>query len=114
LLSLIRDGSLIGSDDLSQAWGVTPQALRQLADAGDLVAIKVNNKLRYPVELTRFDSRSDAQALSRRLAGLPEIEQVLFMLNEHAGLQGKTVSQAFKAGQGDRALALAERMAEAE
>jgi hypothetical protein len=114
LLSLIRDGSLIGSDDLAQAWGVTPQALRQLADAGDLVAIKVNNKLRYPVELTRFDSRSDAQALSRRLAGLPEIERVLFMLNEHAGLQGKTVSQAFKAGQGDRALALADRMAESE
>lgn len=114
LLSLIDDGSLLGSSDLAQAWGVTPQALRQLADADELVAIKVNNKLRYPVELVRFDARSDAQRVSHCLAKLPAIERVMFMLNEHAELGGKTVSEAFRAGQGARALALANRAAEAE
>lgn len=114
LLSLIADGSLLGSADLAQAWGVTPQALRQLADANELVAIKVNNKLRFPIELARFDARSDAQRLSKRLAGLPAIEQVLFMLNEHAELGDKTASEAFRAGQGSEVLALASRVAEVE
>ena len=114
LLSLIDDGSLLGSSDLAQAWGVTPQALRQLADAGELVAIKVNNKLRYPVELVRFDTRSDAQRVSHCLAKLPAIERVVFMLNEHVELGGKTVSEAFRSGQGASALALANRVAEAE
>ena len=111
LLSLIADGSLLGSADLAQAWGVTPQALRQLADANELVAIKVNNKLRFPIELARFDARSDAQRVSKRLAGLPAIEQVLFMLNEHSELGDKTASEAFRAGQGAEVLALASRMA---
>lgn len=114
LLSLIADGSLLGSADLAQAWGVTPQALRQLADANELVAIKVNNKLRFPIELARFDARSDAQRVSKRLAGLPAIEQVLFMLNEHAELGDKTASEAFRAGQGTKVLALASRVAEVE
>ncbi len=114
LLSLIADGSLLGSADLAQAWGVTPQALRQLADANKLVAIKVNNKLRFPVELARFDARSDAQRVSKRLASLPAIEQVLFMLNEHAELGDKTASEAFRAGQGTQVLALASQAAEAE
>lgn len=114
LLSLIADGSLLGSADLAQAWGVTPQALRQLADANELVAIKVNNKLRFPVELARFDARSDAQRVSKRLAGLPAIERVLFMLNEHAELGDKTASEAFRAGQGTQVLALASRAAEVE
>jgi hypothetical protein len=114
LLSLIADGSLLGSADLAQAWGVTPQALRLLADANELVAIKVNNKLRFPVELARFDARDDAQSLSRRLAGIPAIEQVLFMLNGHAELGDKTASEAFRAGQGTQVLALASRAAQAE
>ena len=114
LLSLIADGSLLGSADLAQAWGVTPQALRQLADANELVAIKVNNKLRFPVELARFDARSDAQRVSKRLAGLPAIEQVMFMLNEHTELGDKTASEAFRAGQGTQVLALASRVAEVE
>ena len=114
LLSLIADGSLLRSADLAQAWGVTPQALRQLADANELVAIKVNNKLRFPVELARFDARSDAQRVSKRLAGLPAIEQVLFMLNEHAELGDKTASEAFRAGQGTKVLELASQAAEAE
>ena len=114
LLSLIADGSLLGSADLAQAWGVTPQALRQLADANELVAIKVNNKLRFPIELARFDARSDAQRVSKRLAGLPAIEQVLFMLNEHAELGDQTASEAFRAGQGTEVLALASRVAEVE
>ena len=114
LLSLIADGSLLGSADLAQAWGVTPQALRQLADANELVAIKVNNKLRFPIELARFDTRSDAQRVSKRLAGLPAIEQVLFMLNEHAELGDKTASEAFRTGQGTQVLALASRAAEVE
>ena len=114
LLSLIADGSLLGSADLAQAWGVTPQALRQLADANELVAIKVNNKLRFPIELARFDARSDAQRVSKRLAGLPAIEQVMFMLNEHAELGDKTASEAFRAGQGTQVLALASRAAEVE
>lgn len=114
LLSLIADGSLLGSADLALAWGVTPQALRQLADANELVAIKVNNKLRFPVELARFDARSDAQRVSKRLAGLPAIEQVMFMLNEHTELGDKTASEAFRAGQGTQLLALASRAAEVE
>jgi hypothetical protein len=114
LLSLIADGSLLGSADLAQAWGVTPQALRQLTDAKELVAIKVNNKLRFPIELARFDARSDAQRVSKRLAGLPAIEQVMFMLNEHAELGDKTASEAFRAGQGTKVLALASQAAEAE
>ena len=114
LLSLIADGSLLRSADLAQAWGVTPQALRQLADAKELVAIKVNNKLRFPVELARFDARSDAQRVSKRLAGLPAIEQVMFMLNEHAELGDKTAAEAFRAGQGTEVLALASQAAEAE
>ena len=114
LLSLIADGSLLGSADLAQAWGVTPQALRQLADVNELVAIKVNNKLRFPIELARFDARSDAQRVSKRLAGLPAIEKVLFMLNEHAELGDKTASEAFRAGQGTEVLALASRVAEVE
>ncbi len=114
LLSLIADGSLLGSADLAQAWGITPQALRQLVDANELVAIKVNNKLRFPIELARFDARSDAQRVSKCLAGLPAIEQVLFMLNEHAELGEKTASEAFRAGQGTEVLTLARREAEVE
>lgn len=114
LFSLIADGSLLGSADLAHAWGVTPQALRQLVDANELVAIKVNNKLRFPIELARLDARSDAQRVSKCLAGLPAIEQVLFMLNEHAKLGEKTASEAFRAGQGTEVLTLASREAEVE
>lgn len=112
LLSLIGDHSLLGSSDLAKAWGTTPQVLRQLAGSDQLVAIKVNRKLRYPVELIRFDSRSDALLVSRCLAKLSAIERVMFMMNEHPELGGRTVSEAFRAGQGLRVLALANRAAE--
>jgi hypothetical protein len=109
LLSLIDDGCLLGSSDLAHLWGVTPQGLKQLAGGDQLVAIKVNKKLHYPVELIR-----DALLVSHCLAKLPAIERVMFMMNEHAELGGKTVSEAFRAGQGVRVLALANLAAEAE
>lgn len=59
------------------------------------MAIRINNKLRFPNKLARLDARSDSQRVSKSLGGLPAIEQVLFLLNEHAEPGDKTTSEAF-------------------
>ena len=61
-----RRGSLTGSADLAQAWDVRLKALRQLAGANELVAIKGNNKLRFPIELVRPVATRSASASARQ------------------------------------------------
>ena len=112
LLSLIEDGTLVPTAALSQAWGLTPQRLRRLVQDGELTGIKVNNRLWVPVSLASFPSREGAHAVCRAMAEWPAVEQLLFLVNVHSSLAGRTVAQAVGEGHIERVLQLIERLAQ--
>jgi hypothetical protein len=87
-----------------QTWDVRPYALRELANTSELVEIKVNDRVRFPIKLVWFGTRSDAQRCCKRMAGLLTIEQVPLMMSEHAE---KVASESIRAGHETESLALA-------
>ncbi len=79
------------------------------ADRGEIFAVKVGNRLFYPLAFLGMDRESVA-AICRALGDLGASEKLMFWLREHGALAGKSVATALDAG---TALAKVERLATA-
>jgi hypothetical protein len=101
-----REGVLISSAKLAQAWGLTPQALQQATARGELPSVMVARKRLYPAVLEHL-VRADVAKVSRALQGLSHSEQLIFWLRPHGGLAGLTVSAALENRELDRVCELA-------
>lgn len=105
----VKDGLVVPGEQLAQAWGLTRQALAPAAERGEIFAVKVSNRLRYPLAFLGMD-REAVAAVCRALGNLGASEKVMFWLRNHGALAGKSVAAALEAG---TALAKVERLAAA-
>lgn len=105
----VKDGLVVPGEQLAQAWGLTRQALAPAADRGEIFAVKVGNRLYYPLAFLGMD-RDAVAAVCRALGDLGASEKLMFWLREHGALAGMSVAAALEAGTG---LAQVERLAAA-
>jgi hypothetical protein len=105
----VKDGLVVPGEQLAQAWGLTRQALAPAADRGEVFAVKVGNRLYYPLAFLAMD-REAVAAVCRALGDLGASEKLMFWLRDHGALAGKSVAAALEAGAG---LAKVERLAAA-
>ena len=107
LVAWTEDGSLLPSAELAVRWGMRRQALAKKADVGKLFGVKVGRRVYYPAALASLP-QAFAESLCSALGPLNPSQKLIFLLRPHGALGGKTVVRAVEAGQGARALALAE------
>jgi hypothetical protein len=105
----VKSGLVVPGEQLAQAWGLTRQALAPAADRGEIVAVKVGNRLYYPQAFLAMD-RAVVAAVCRALGELGASEKLMFWLRGHGALAGQSVAMALEAG---TALAKVERLAAA-
>jgi hypothetical protein len=107
----VRDGTLVPSGAMSQAWGITPQALQQAVARGELFSMKMAGKTYYLAALRSLD-REVTGMVCRALGNVEPSGQLVFWLRTHGALAGKTVPQALARGQLRRVLHLARAWAD--
>ena len=105
----VKEGLVVPGEQLAQAWGLTRQALAPAADRGEILAVKVGNRLYYPQAFLGMD-RDAVAAICRALGDLGASEKLTFWLRDHGALAGKSVAAALEAGTG---VAKVERLAAA-
>jgi len=93
----VKDGLVVPGEQLAQAWGLTRQALAPAADRGEVVAVKIGNRLYYPQVFLGMD-RETVAAICRALGDLGASEKLMFWLRGHGALTGKSVAAALETG----------------
>jgi hypothetical protein len=93
----VKDGLVVSGEQLAQAWGLTRQALAPAAERGDVFAVKVGNRLYYPLSFLGMDRESVA-TICRALGDLGSSEKLMFWLRDHGALAGKSVAAALETG----------------
>lgn len=88
----VRSGEVVTAKTLSDAWGLTPQALGFAARRGELFAVRVRNQRYYPSEFLKLD-QNDVGTVCKELVGMDASEQLIFWKRKHGALGGKTVFQ---------------------
>lgn len=86
----VRSGEVVSAKTLSEAWGLTPQALGPAAKRGEVFAVVVSNQRYYPIEFLKLD-RNDVGTVCKQLVGMDASEQLIFWKRKHGALGGKTV-----------------------
>jgi hypothetical protein len=93
----VKDGLVIPGEQLAQAWGLTRQALAPAAQRDEVFAVKVGNRLYYPMAFLVLD-RASVATVCRALGDLGASEKLMFWLRKHGALAGNSVSAALDAG----------------
>lgn len=106
----IRDGLLVGSNDLGLAWSRTRQALEQACDRGELFSLKIANRRWYPAAFMDLPV-DDVKAVCQVLNGVDPVAMFVFWHRKHGSLGGRTLSEAFQDGQRQAVLHAAEAFA---
>ncbi len=107
----IKDGTLVPSKTISDAWGLTPQALGQAVEQGKLFSYKHGNKRFYPSSMIDL-GRDDIAAVCQALGQCDDAQKLIFWTRAHGGLEGRTAPQALANGELARVVELAEAWAE--
>lgn len=102
----VRDGLVIPSSTLAEAWGRTRQALDQACARGELFAVKVGKNKYYPADFVELNADA-IKWVSQALRGDDSVAKFIFWTRKHGGLGGRTIAQALKAGEVARATELA-------
>jgi len=102
----VRDGSLITSEQLGEAFGQSCDALELARERNELFRLKVSKLWFYPGVFTRF-SPHDVHRINRALKGDDDVGKFIFWHRRHGGLGARDVSQALREGMLDRVLELA-------
>lgn len=103
----VRDGLLVSSVVLAEAWGRSRQALEYAAKRGELFSIKVGKNRFYPTVFTRLEAEA-VKAVCLKLKGEDAVAKFVFWGKKHGGLGGLTPSEAISVGQLDNVVRLAE------
>jgi len=106
----IRDGRLISSKEMGQAWHRTRQALEQACERGELFSLKIVNRRWYPAMFAELGA-DDVKAVCTLLQPLDPVSCFIFWVRKHASLGGKTMAEALKDGQLAAVLRAAESFA---
>lgn len=108
----VRSGEIVPAKTLSDAWGLTPQALGPAGKRGEVFAVTVRNQRYYPSEFLKLD-RNDVANVCKQLEGLDPSEQLIFWKRKHGSLGGKTVFEVLSSKPSGPQLAKVVQLAQA-
>jgi len=106
-----KNGLLIPSTNLAEAWGITRRALDEAEDRYEVFLLKIRGRLWAPAVFAKLKP-SAAAKVCRTMSGVDEVSQLFFWMQPHGALGGKTPAQAIQAGQLERVLEIAQGLAE--
>ena len=106
-VSWIRDGLLVGSEDLGLAWSCSEQDLEDERHRGELFGLEISERRWYPAAFLTIP-REAVRAVNLALKGLDPISSFIFWHGKHGSLQGQTLHAALRSGQKQAVLRLAE------
>jgi len=95
--SWVRDGLLVGSEQLAEAWSCSLQTLEQARVRGHLCSMQFQGHHWYPSVLTSV-SPADVGQVSAALQGLDAVSQFIFWNQLHGSMGGVTAAEAIAAG----------------
>ena len=106
-----KNGLLISTTKLAEEWGITRAALDQAEDRYEVVLLKIRARLWAPAVFAKLKRSAVAKACLA-MPGADEVSQLLFWMQPHGALGGKTPAQAVQADQLERVLEIARGLAE--
>ena len=106
-----KNGLLIPSTNLAEAWGITRGALDQAEEGYEVFLLKIRGRLWAPAVFAKL-KRSAVAKVCRTMPSADEVSKLFFWMQPHGALGGKTPAQAIQAGQLERVLEIAQGLAE--
>jgi len=106
----VRDGLIIESWQLAEAWACTRQALQQACDRGSLFSMKTRGRTWYPAVFVDL-AASDIAQVSAPLKSVDPVSQFIFWNRPHGSLGALTIAQAIRAGKLAEAVQQAQALA---
>ena len=113
LVGWVGDGTLMASEEFAARWGMTSQGLQKAAARGELLPLKVSNRIYYPAMLCELP-RPFTSRLCLALRLLSPAQQLIFLLRRHGALDGKSIGELTTSAQQERAVGLAQSWAAEE
>lgn len=105
-LQLTREGLLVNSAQLSQAWGESRDALSKACVRKELFRLRIGQSWFYPAVFSRL-LQVEVYPVNRALKGDDAAGKFIFWHRTHGGLGGRDVCHALRNGLFDRVLELA-------
>ena len=103
----VRQGLLITTGELAQAWGISCQALSAAHRRGELLSLKIGRNRFYPAVFKTLEPGTVMDVCSR-LKGYDVVGKFIFWNRPQGSLDDMTASEAIAAGQSDEVVALAD------
>lgn len=94
LVGWTRDGTLIDSARLAQAWGVRRQTLDAARARGEVFSLWIKGQHWYPADLLKFERTVFARIHAALGEKLDPSAKLLFLLHRHGALHGRTPAEA--------------------
>lgn len=94
LVGWTRDGTLIDSTRLAQAWGVRRQTLDAARARGEVFSLWIKGQHWYPAELLKFERAVFARIHAALGEALDPSAKLMFLLHRHGALRGRTPAEA--------------------
>lgn len=93
LVAWTRDGTLVDSATVAEAWAIRRQTLDAARARGEVFSLWVKGQHWYPAEMLKFERRAFAQ-LNAALGDADPSRKLLFLLHRHGALGGRTPADA--------------------
>lgn len=106
-----KNGSLLSSTSLAQAWGISRQGLAEAVARHELFLLKISGRLWAPAVFEEL-SRDAVKAVCSTMPAADPESQFFFWARPHGALGQKTAAQAIQAGQLARVVEIAQGLAE--
>ena len=106
-----KNGSLVSSTGLAQAWGISRQGLVEAVARHELFLLKISGRLWAPAVFEEL-SRDAVKAVCSTMSAADPESQFFFWARPHGALGRKTAAQAIQAGRLARVVEVAQGLAE--
>jgi hypothetical protein len=106
-----KNGSLLSSTRLAQAWGISRQGLAEAVARHELFLLKISGRLWAPAVFEEL-SRDAVKAVCSTMPAADPESQFFFWACPHGALGRKTAAQAIQAGRLARVVEIAQGLAE--
>lgn len=93
LVAWTRDGTLIDSATVADAWGIRRQTLDAARARGELFSLWFKGQHWYPAEILKFERQTFAR-INAALGTADPSRKLLFLLHRHGALGGRSPADA--------------------
>lgn len=93
LLTWTRDGTLVDSATVANAWGIRRQTLDAARARGEVFSLWIKGQHWYPAEMLKFERAAFAR-INAALGDADPSRKLLFLLHRHGAVGGRTPADA--------------------